>query len=164
MQPGLARAQTVSSIHHIHSVDRVKLITRPRVITRPHKAIDIPPASLARGGGVASRFHFSTSRTVTNSKIIMLIPARTMTDILNQNTGFAKYSVAWLMNMSEPVITVSTKAVQVNGRSWRESSAKGRLTAAKPSRRRSTIAIVPSTAETVKKCTTCTVVKAHAFL
>ena len=61
----------------------------------------------------------------------MLIPVRTMTDILNQNTGFAKYSVAWLMNMSEPVITVSTKAVQVNGRSWRESSAKGRLTRGK---------------------------------
>src|SRR5216684_9137640 len=99
-----------------------------------------------------------------NSKIIMLIPARTMTDILIQNTGFTKYSVAWLMNKSEPVIAASTKAAQVNGRSCRESSANGRLAAASPSRRKSTIVIVPSTSETAKKWATWTVVKAHGFM
>src|SRR5215475_2918924 len=48
----------------------------------------IPPASLARSGGVGSRFHFCTSRTVMNSKIIMLITATAMSAILIQKTGF----------------------------------------------------------------------------
>jgi len=52
----------------------------------------------------------------------------------------------------------------VNGRIGLESSAKGRLVEANPSRRKSTITIVPSTTETVKKWATWTVVKAHAFL
>ena len=52
--------------------------------------IEIPPASLAARGGVGSRFHSLTLRTVMNSKMIMLIPATTMSAILIQNTGFTK--------------------------------------------------------------------------
>lgn len=37
-----------------------------------------------------------------NSKIIVLIPATTMSTILNQKTGFTKYALARLMNRSEP--------------------------------------------------------------
>src|SRR5215831_15537986 len=133
-----------------HSPCRVKPIKRPKTTTRTQQAIDIPPASRARRGGVGSRFHFCTSRTVMNSKIIMLMPAAPMSAILIQNTGFTKYSVARLTNRSEPAITATTKAAQVNGRTCLESSANGRLREAKPSRRKSTIAIVPSTSETAK--------------
>src|SRR5262249_51195917 len=133
-----------------HSPCRVKPIKRPKMTTKPQHAIDIPPASLAGGGGVRSRFHFCTLRTVMNSKIIMLIPASTMSDILIQNVVFTKYSAARLMNRSTPAITASTKAAQVNGRTCLDSSAKGRLVEASPSSRKSTIAIVPITIETAK--------------
>ncbi len=87
------RATRLFNLPH-HSPCRVKAIKRPKTMTRTQRAIDIPPASLARGGGVRLRFHFCTSRTVMNSKMNMLIPARTMSDILIQNVAFTKYSVA----------------------------------------------------------------------
>ena len=66
-------------------------------------------------------------------------------DILIQNVVLAKYAVAWLMNRSKPAIAASTKAVQVPGRTSLASSVNGRLVEASPSRRKSTIAIVPIT-------------------
>jgi hypothetical protein len=42
----------------------VKAIRRPKKTTSTQQAIDIPPARLAAAGGVGSRFHFCTSRTV----------------------------------------------------------------------------------------------------
>ena len=71
-----------------------------------------------------------------------------MSAIFTQNTGFPKYCVARLMNRIEPAITASTKKAQVNGRTCLESSSNGRLVKTSPSRRKSTIAIVPITSET----------------
>src|SRR5262249_61777664 len=129
--------------------------------TKAQHMIEMPPASRAGRGGVGSTFHAWASRTVMNSKISMLIPARAMTDILIQNTVLAKYWVAWLMNSREPAIAATTNAVQVHGRTSLASSVKGRLVEANPSRRRSTIAIEPITTEIAMTCTTSMVVKAH---
>src|SRR5215468_7255985 len=63
-----------------------------------------------------TKFHPATPRTNLNSKIIMLMPARTISDILSQNTQLVKYSDALPMNRSEPAITATMKAAQVNGR------------------------------------------------
>src|SRR5262249_37496505 len=98
-----------------HSVGRVKAIRRPKKTTKTQQAIEIPPASRT-GRGVEPIFHSFTPRTVLNSKIIMLMPASTMSNILTQNTQLPKYSVGLLMSRSEPAITETTKATQVNGR------------------------------------------------
>src|SRR5262249_11937545 len=99
-----------------HSGSTLKPVQRPKTKTKIQQVSEIPPASLAGSGGVGPVSHFCTPRTVTNSKISMLIPARTMMDILIQNVVVAKYSVARLTNISDPVIAASTKAAQVYGR------------------------------------------------
>src|SRR5712671_7656109 len=130
-----------------HSGSKLKPVQRPKTTTRAQQLIEIPPASRADSGGVGARSHFCTPRTVTNSKTSMLIPASTMMDILIQNVALTKYSVARLANRSEPAIAAITKAVQVQGSTCLASSVKGRLVDANPSRRKSTIAIVPITSE-----------------
>ena len=103
--------------------------------------IEIPPASLAASGSVVNRSQFSTPRAVKNSKISMLIPAATMSDIFSQSVTFKKYATAWLMNMSDPVNAAITKAVHVHGKTTIVSSVTGCLMKRSPSKRRSTIAI-----------------------
>src|SRR5262245_9223185 len=146
--PHAARLVQKADCHHSGSM--VKPVQRPKMTTRAQQASEIPPASLAGRGGVDSTSHFCTPRTVMSSKISMLIPARTMMDILIQNVVFTKYPAAWLMNRSEPAIAASTKAAQVHGRNALASSVKERLAEVSPSRRRSTIAIVPITSEIAK--------------
>src|SRR5437867_3976733 len=77
-------------IRRDHSGSTVKPVQRPKMKTKTQQVSEIPPASLAGGGGVGLRSHSCTPRTVMNSKISMLIPARTMMDILIQNVVFAK--------------------------------------------------------------------------
>jgi hypothetical protein len=80
------------SIRRHHSGNMVKPVQRPKMTTKAQQVSENPPASLAGSGGVGLRSHFCTPRTVMNSKISMLIPARIMTDILIQNVVFTKYS------------------------------------------------------------------------
>src|SRR5712671_4536770 len=96
-----------------HSGSMLKPVQRPKTTTRAQQLIEIPPASLADSGGVGSRSHFCTLRTVMNSNTSMLIPASTMMDILIQNVVLTKYSVALLANRSEPAAAAITKATQV---------------------------------------------------
>src|SRR5262249_2058291 len=144
-----------------HSGMTVNPVQRPKMKTKIQQVIEIPPASRACGGGVRSTSQLCTPRTVTNSKISILIPARAMIDILTQNVVVVKYAVAWLMNRSVPAIAASTKAAQVHGRTSRASSLNGRLVEANPSRRKSTIAMVPITSEIAMTWITSMVVNAH---
>ena len=65
------------------------------------------------------------------------------------------------MKRSEPVIAASTNAAQVHFRIGLASSVKERLVEASPSRRKSTIAIVPITSEIAMTWMTSMVVNAH---
>src|SRR5260370_18884538 len=69
------RATRLFNLPH-HSPCRVKAIKRPKTTTRTQQAIDVPPARLARGGGVRLRFRFCTSRTVMNSKMKHVHPGK----------------------------------------------------------------------------------------
>src|SRR5437660_852530 len=73
-----------------HCDNTVKPVQRPKTKTKSQQVSDIPPASLAGGGGVVLRSQFCTPRTVMNSKISMLIAASAMIDILIQNVVVVK--------------------------------------------------------------------------
>jgi|SRR6185437_12092564 hypothetical protein len=75
----------------------------------------------------------------------MFSPARASSAILMRNGQLARYSTALELNIRPPLTAARQKAVQVIGRTSFESWLTERLREATLSRRRSTMAMVPTT-------------------
>ncbi len=91
----------------------------------------------------------------------MLRPARSNSPIFRRNGQLARYSVALELNIRPPVMAARPKLVQVIGRTSLESWLTERLREATLSRRRSTMAMVPTTTTRAKTWTVSIVGKAQ---
>src|SRR5215510_14895297 len=131
----------------------VKPTTRAKPTTPSQQASETAPASLPAGATGTLRSHLDTLRKVMNSNSAILMPAASINSIFILNAGFPTYCVAWLMNSSDPLIAAMANAAQVHGSTSRHSSVAARLLEPSPSRRRSTIAMVPNTSVMAMTCT-----------
>ena len=75
----------------------------------------------------------------------MFTPARASNTIFHWKAGFTTWDAARVINMHSPVIVAKTKAPNVKGTNSFESVLIEYFFAAKPSRRKSTIRIEPTT-------------------
>src|SRR5262249_29960099 len=129
--------------------------------TRIQQVSEMPPASRAAIGGGGKWVHFWTPRPLRESKNSKFIPATPKTNNFVFNLGGGEKATPLLMNSSRPVPTATRQAAKLHPSSGRATSVNERRIEAIPSRRRSTIAIVPITAEMATTCSTSMVVKSH---
>ncbi len=123
----------------------VKPIQRPQTITAIHRIREKAPARRTGMGGPGDSSQRSIPREVMAWKNTMLKKATTRSAILAMKKVLWLYFTALDENSSRPVIAAATKAVQVNGRTSAVRRVTARLLEARPSRRRSTMLIEPTT-------------------
>src|SRR5687767_1469560 len=131
----------------------VNPIQRPNATILIHARSEKAPAKRAAGGVAWASSHCPTPRYVRSWKTNMLTPASTSMSILSWNGVLWMYSVALDVNMASPVIVATMNAIQVSGSTSLASWVTGLFSEARPSRRRSTTAMEPSTSAIASTCT-----------